>query len=161
MKTLLLTLIAAFACAGVALAQDAPASPHHRERATIQVTVKTRLSALAPITTKRVTLPQDVHGRTQRHHIQPRAKVPLTVTYPDARPGDEVIIQALDGGTLANGQMAMRLTLDGQCGCEFTFEALAGQGVQRILVRKGRDEKLIDLWVGNRLPVREETESQP
>jgi hypothetical protein len=160
MKRALFVLLAPAILAVTALSpasgQDAQASPHNTEAVTLKVLVKTRVTPTAPITTKRVALPQDPHGRTDRHYIQPGAQVPLEVTYPNARGGEEIIIQVLDGGTLPNGQMAMKLTLDEAKTAGFEFRSLATRGVQRVLVRKGRDEKIINLWAGADLPLREE-----
>ncbi|MEO6729774.1 MAG: hypothetical protein ABIN01_01060 [Ferruginibacter sp.] len=91
----------------------------------------------------------------QVSNIQPLQNIPIEIAYPNGRPGDRVIVAVADGGTLDNKEKAKMLQLDIQKKLAFNFQAASDPGIYRIFLRKGKDTKVIRLWVGPEpLPVK-------
>lgn len=88
-------------------------------------------------------------------NIQPLQKVTIQTTYPKGHAGEKVAVIVLDGGTLENNEKAKILQLDRKRGIDFTFQTAGDAGIYRILLRKGNDTKVVQLWVGPEpLPVK-------
>ena len=62
-------------------------------------------------------------------------------------------LTALEGGTLGNGKGTQEITLDSQKTASFSFAMGAGRGLYRVAVGKGTDVKILEFWVGEKLPV--------
>lgn len=80
--------------------------------------------------------------------FQPSAVVPITVVYPQGAPGEKVIISAEDGGGFENNKKAIVVSLDAEKKCVFNFRLSLHDGLFEIILRKGEDAKMIQLWVG-------------
>ena len=78
----------------------------------------------------------------------------VLVSYPNATPGDPLVIQCEDGGTLDNGLIVKRAELDAAGRISFQFSAGVPEGIYRILLRKGLDEKHLEFWAGPELALK-------
>lgn len=78
----------------------------------------------------------------------------VLVSYPNAMPGDPLVIQCEDGGTLDNGLIVKRAELDAAGRVSFQFSAGVPEGIYRVLLRKGLDEKHLEFWAGPELPLK-------
>lgn len=81
-------------------------------------------------------------------HIQPMQTVQIELSYPEGKAGEKVSIMVADGGTLDNGKKVKVAQLDKQSKFSFGFQAAQNAGIYRIIVRKGFDSKVVQLWVG-------------
>ncbi len=88
-------------------------------------------------------------------NIRPGAVIPITVLYPQGRKGEKVVVLVQDGGSLEKEKKVEELTLDSRREISFRFRATSSPGLFRIMLRKGNDEKVINLWVGEEPPVAE------
>ena len=59
-----------------------------------------------------------------------------------------MIAEVEDGGGLGNGKGVQVLALDASHNARFTFQVSDFPGLYRVEVRKGHDEKTVQLWVG-------------
>jgi hypothetical protein len=80
--------------------------------------------------------------------VQPWAIVDIGINYPTGNNGDKVIAEVEDGGVLGNGKGVQVLALDASHNARFTFQVGDFPGLYRVIVRKGKDEKAVQLWVG-------------
>ncbi|HYV91429.1 MAG TPA: hypothetical protein VE978_06585 [Chitinophagales bacterium] len=75
------------------------------------------------------------------------ATVTVEISYPDGSDGEQVVISVEDGGKLDNGKTVKVAQLDNQKKLSFSFRFIADDpGVYRITLRKGNDEKVVQLW---------------
>ncbi|HYE56235.1 MAG TPA: hypothetical protein VD996_15405 [Chitinophagaceae bacterium] len=86
-------------------------------------------------------------------NIKPSAKVFIELGYPAAKAGEKVVVSVLDGGMLDNGKRVKVLVVSTQRKCPFGFQVSDDLGSYRLLVRKGNDVKVVQLWVGPEPPV--------
>lgn len=82
-------------------------------------------------------------------HIKPAGKVPIQIAYPDGNVGEEVVIMVKDGGKLDNGKQVKVVHLDSQRKISFNFQVTDHPGTHRVVLQKGNDMKVLDLWVGS------------
>ena len=81
-----------------------------------------------------------------------QTQIKLEVIYPSGQADQKVTLTALEGGTLGNGLETQDLTLDSLKTASFTFATGAGRGLYRVSVLKGTDEKILEFWVGEKMP---------
>ena len=74
--------------------------------------------------------------------------VKIVVSYPEGTPEDPIVIQAEDGGHLNQGEIVAQGKLDASRQIGFDFKTAQSDGIYRVTVRKGFDEKRLDFWVG-------------
>jgi hypothetical protein len=86
--------------------------------------------------------------------VQVNEKVPVTVTYEQAEPGDTVAIQMLDGGTLDNGTISMVAKLDASKALHFVAGISEQEGIHRVELMKGTERKELEFWAGAEPPPR-------
>lgn len=86
--------------------------------------------------------------------IDPHQTIPVTVTYPGGSPGDQVVVEAEDGGHFANQKVVTIAGIGADKNIQFDFTAGRDAGVYRITLNKGGDTKTLDFWVGPELQVR-------
>jgi hypothetical protein len=84
----------------------------------------------------------------QVSNFQPSTVVPIIVTYPQGIPGEKIILSAEDGGSFDNKKKAMTYFLNAEKNFVFNFHFTQNDGVFEIILRKGQDAKVIQLWVG-------------
>ena len=85
--------------------------------------------------------------------VPAQTPISVTVSYPAGKAGQAVSLRALEGGTLGNGKPTQDTTLDSQNKATFTFTTNRGRGLYRVAVGKGTDVKILEFWVGEKLPV--------
>lgn len=80
--------------------------------------------------------------------IKPFQSLSIEMSYPEGRAGDRVSIMVADGGTLDNGETVKVARLDKQLKFSFGFRVTQNSGIYRLILRKGFDSKVVQLWVG-------------
>jgi hypothetical protein len=96
-------------------------------------------------------------GGFQRIYVQPSEQIPVQVAYPEGNPGETVTIEAEDSGRVVGTKGWVSLgRLDEQRALSFVFQVSDNLGTHRVLLRRGRDVKVLDFWVGNELPLRQD-----
>ena len=81
-------------------------------------------------------------------NISPEQMVSLQINYPGGRTGEKGVVIVADGGTLAEGKKVQQMQLDDQNNFSFDFRVAKDPGLYRLVVRKGDDLKVVQLWVG-------------
>ena len=79
--------------------------------------------------------------------------IKVEVIYPAGQANESVTLKALEGGNLGNGQGTKDVTLDNLKTATFYFTTGSGRGLYRVAVSKGADVKIVEFWVGEKLPV--------
>ena len=79
--------------------------------------------------------------------------IAIQVIYPAGQANEKVTLSAMEGGTLGNGLAVQEVTLDTLKTATFSFTTGSGRGLYRVLVCKGIDCKILEFWVGEKLPV--------
>jgi len=88
-------------------------------------------------------------GSFPRRLIAALTTAAITVVYPNGNAADPLVIQCEDGGVLDNGMVVKRAELDASKAVSFQFKSGVPEGVYRITLRKGTDEKHLEFWVGS------------
>lgn len=102
--------------------------------------------------TDRVVTP-NVRGEYARVLIPPSVAVIASVPFPDAAPGESIRVQAEDGGLLEGLAEAGKVTIDAQRFAQFEFRAPAHDGMHRVTLRRGGEQRIVEFWVGAEPPV--------
>jgi len=95
------------------------------------------------------TYDADHLGNFPKMMIDGHSPVPVTLRYRDGAPGDPVMVELEDGGSLDGKGIVRKLALDGQREIHFTFEAGDDEGTWRISVVKLNDFKTLHFQVGS------------
>lgn len=122
-------------------------APHAGQLVIASVTIGPRTHKLSP----------NITGDFQRVIVSPRQSIPITLTYPEAKPGDTVVVQAMDGGAIRapppptgiDHDMVRLLTLDTHRTAQTTFQVSDNKGTHRLVLTKGADKKVLDFWVAD------------
>ena len=100
-----------------------------------------------------LTLNPNQVGNFPTLDVRPQTLVGVEVIYTAGLANQGVALTALEGGTFNNGKTTQDLTLDRLKQASFSFTASSGRGLYRVSVRKGSDIKILEYWVGEKLPV--------
>ncbi len=111
----------------------------------------TRAAAKVKVGNKNFNLSPNEVGMFPRVLVPANGKIQISVAYPEGTPNDPLVIQAEDGGLLDNGTVVKQGKLDSNKVISFEFQTNAQDGVYRVTLRKGTDEKRLDFWVGEEL----------
>ncbi|MGB8194258.1 MAG: hypothetical protein WCF67_20165 [Chitinophagaceae bacterium] len=84
----------------------------------------------------------------QVSNLAPQQKVPVSIGYPNGRPGEKIAIVVLDGGVIDDNEKAKIVELDRRKRILFNFQPATDEGLYRVAIRKGNDIKVVQLWVG-------------
>jgi hypothetical protein len=87
-------------------------------------------------------------GLFPRVLVEAKTKINISAAYTGARAGEQIVVSAEDGGQLDNGKPVMIAALGANGTVNFNFTTSADEGVFRVTLRKGADEKQFDFWVG-------------
>ncbi|TAN37221.1 MAG: hypothetical protein EPN23_06400 [Verrucomicrobia bacterium] len=79
--------------------------------------------------------------------VRPGEKIMAEVTWPEAKAGDEVLIQMEDGGTLGAGAMSQAALLNEHKGVAFEVHAPVEAGTCRVALSRGEDRKVLEFEV--------------
>ena len=93
-------------------------------------------------------------GCFPRMLIAAEGSASVLVSYPNARLGDQLVIQCEDGGSIDHGPSVKRAELDAAGRVAFQFSAGAPEGIYRVLLRWGLDEKHLEFWAGPELALK-------
>jgi hypothetical protein len=110
--------------------------------------------AVAKITVSDKTFTQSPNqqGHFGMIFVPPSARATIAISYPDAKSGERVTFQAMDGGVIEGA--AHEAKLDSARAATATLATTEYPGLFRVLVQKGIDRKVVQIWVGAPLPVR-------
>lgn len=75
------------------------------------------------------------------------AQIAAEVTWPEAKAGDEVLIQMEDGGTLGAGAMSQEAFLNEHKGVVFEVRVPVEAGTCRVALSRGEDRKVLEFEV--------------
>lgn len=95
-------------------------------------------------------------GGFQRVMVSPKQVIPVVVSYPEAKPGQQVVIQAMDGGTCVepgrppgiDHDLVRMVRLDEKKRANFAVQVSEDAGTHRYVLMRGADQKVLDFWVG-------------
>jgi hypothetical protein len=80
-------------------------------------------------------------------NLLPEEKITIALNYPKAKAGEQLIISIEDGGDI-EGKKIHIVRLNPEKSISFIFNLAADPGLYRLLIRKGGDVKVVQLWVG-------------
>jgi hypothetical protein len=80
-------------------------------------------------------------------NVPKNAVVPVEIFYPNGIEGEKIIISVLDGGRI-DQEIVKVINLDKEKKCAFNLTVTDQIGSFRVLVIKGDDEKVVQVWVG-------------
>ena len=86
-------------------------------------------------------------GGFQRITVSPKAKIDVSLAYPQGQPGDVVGVEVEDSGSLSGGASAKAMSLDKRKTLAFQFQTTEQIGIYRITLRNGADVKSLNFWV--------------
>jgi hypothetical protein len=110
-----------------------------------------RVSAVATVGGQRTPeLHPGPWGAFPRVYIPEGGKAKVQLNFPDASPGEQVVVAVNDGGHLADGKPAQAFQLDASKQISVDFEANREQGYYRLSVRHLGQTKTVQFWAGNR-----------
>jgi len=97
---------------------------------------------------KRPLVPNQL-GLFPRQPIGVGQTISVRVRFPGSAEGDQVVVQADDGGLIDLESVVARKVLDERGVLEFRFTSTLEGGVYRITLRNGFDEKRLEFWGGS------------
>jgi hypothetical protein len=74
--------------------------------------------------------------------------VEISLTMPDGQPGELIMIQAEDGGSISGGPPVSQASLDELRTLKFSFRGTDEGGLSRVTLRRGFDECHLEFWAG-------------
>jgi hypothetical protein len=77
------------------------------------------------------------------------SSVPFEIAYPTGKPGEPVVLTVLDGGRINGDKVVEVVKLNNDLKCVFNLKLNNNLGLFRVLVVKGYDEKVVQVWVGD------------
>jgi hypothetical protein len=80
-------------------------------------------------------------------NLLPNEKVAIELVYPLSNSGEKIVISVEDGGSI-EGKKIQVMHLDTQKKIAFDFNLGTDPGIYRLRITKGKDSKVIQLWVG-------------
>lgn len=86
----------------------------------------------------------------------PQMRARIELHFPEARPGDKVSLSIMDGGRILLQDADRRahpapgnvFALDADGKVRFLFETGTGNGIYRVMARRGREVRHLEFWVG-------------
>jgi hypothetical protein len=95
-------------------------------------------------------------GQFPQVYVQARQTVPVVVEYPQDEPGAAVVVQMMDGGQLVaperpagiDHDLVRLVYLDEHRQARFAVRVSGNEGMHRVVLTKGADQKQLDFWVG-------------
>lgn len=97
---------------------------------------------------KSYDLESNALGLFPRVTMPANTSVQIAVVYPEGTAADLLVVQAEDGGTIDQGTTVKQGRLDQTKTIVFEFKTSREEGVYRVTLRKGTDQKHFDFWVG-------------
>jgi hypothetical protein len=94
-------------------------------------------------------------GNFPRIDVKTKDTIHVQVAYPQGQPGDAVVVESEDGGSLDGKKTANITTLDSQQAVEFNFHTTEQPGIYHVALRNGADVKVLNFWAGPEPVVRQ------
>ena len=85
-------------------------------------------------------------GYFQRLDIRSLDILLVEVFYPNGKAGEAIVAQVLDGGNINGENVVKQLILDNQKMLSFDFHTTSNVGLFRVLLTKGYDQKIVQVW---------------
>jgi len=92
-------------------------------------------------------------GSFPRIQVSPNQNLPAELFFSAGKPGETILVTAVDGGLVDGRPSALRTQLDVANKVAFKFTAGEAPGIYRVTVRRGREVKALEFWVGETPPV--------
>lgn len=101
--------------------------------------------------------PQNFAGHFERVAISPGESIPVRVAWPEGEgarlgSGNDLLVHAIHGGRIDGGTNSKRVALKANGTAEFTFTANREPGLYSVLLRRGRHEEVLEVWVPTARP---------
>jgi hypothetical protein len=87
--------------------------------------------------------------------VQPGTQIPITVTFPEAAEGENVVANVLHGGDLDGGEAVLIRPLDEDLAIRFTFTVGKSDGLYQVAIRRGAQVRTVEVWAGAPLKLAE------
>ncbi len=102
--------------------------------------------------TNKILLPNN-RGDYPRLSVLGSSKITASVFFFEAVQGEQIRIQAEDGGWLQDEAQAGFVTVDKYHRANFKFQVLTHDGLYRVTLRRGGERRVLQFWVGSESPV--------
>lgn len=120
---------------------------------------KERVEAAVTLGKRTHALGTGRQGVYQQLDMGPQMRARVELHFPEAKPGDQVAISVLDGGRImlqdADRRVHPASGLTHVVGTDnkvrFIFETGTGNGIYRVMARRGRETRHLEFWVGPKL----------
>lgn len=96
---------------------------------------------------RHVLVPNQI-GVFERLYVKPSQEIQISVGYPEANPGDKVVVEMNDGGLLGNGKPTDIIVLNEAKRASFQIKVTDAFGTHRVALYHNVDRKILDFWVG-------------
>ena len=106
---------------------------------------------------KRVVTPSFGRDRiSERMHVHAEKDISVRLRLPDSVPGDPVVIQMLDGGTLReNADRIQQTVVDDRGELDFDLTLTDEGGIYRVFVKQTTGDTVLEFWGGDPLTRRD------
>lgn len=102
---------------------------------------------------KKLALKANAGGYFQRiAGIEPGSTVPIELAYPDGKEGEKIVLAVLDGGRVNGDKVVDVVKLDRDQNLSFQLHLTNNTGLFRVLITRGREEKVVQVWAGAEMP---------
>jgi RHS repeat-associated protein len=102
---------------------------------------------------KTVELKLNNDGSFQRlSNLTRNAVIPVEIIYPAGTEGERVVASVLDGGRIDGTEVIKIITLTRENKCAFVLNLNDNLGLFRVLLVKGDDQKVVQVWVDSGTP---------
>jgi len=113
-------------------------------------------AVLVSIDGKKFQLTPNQLGHYPKMEIATRAKVPVVLSFPQNQPGDQIMVQVEDGGTLDQKAMATVAKLNNDLTAQFNFTATEQPGIYRLRIQSGSSVQVLSFWAGDEPALRQD-----
>jgi len=128
--------------------------PNERIRANTQSTpAANAMAARVEVEGRILQVAPNPRGEFGRVQVPRSAVVRALVPFPSAAPNELIGVQAEDGGMLQGEASKGTVTVDAERRAAILFQAAAGDGLYRITLRRGGENRVLEFWVGPQPPV--------
>jgi hypothetical protein len=91
----------------------------------------------------------NARGEFSRVIVPASAIITGSVPFLDATPGEEIAVQAEDGGVLLGEAASGALVLDHDRRVPVQFKVSGFEGLNRVTLRRGSETRLLEFWIGD------------
>ena len=122
-------------------------------------TGKERIEATVTLGKRAHALGTGKQGVYQQLDMGPTMRARIELNFPEAKPGDKVAINVVDGGRIMLQDADRRISpakesthiVGADRKVRFIFETGTGDGIFRVMARRGRETRHLEFWVGPKI----------